>query len=185
MLRQTPSPVSTLLKNPHTRAHSPSSRYRQPHPVGSGRTDPCRHPQRACSAGRPRREDLCAYHLAIHPSGLPSCFTGLWTPKQPAHSLAPPGSVLVAPYGPGCLPVCPRMLSLCHLQVSPSPTRRKTGPPYLFPVVRGPTSESISSPISPTPRVSPASSSQWIGSLRLSFVLSSSRFSSVGFESGI
>ncbi len=96
--------------------------------MGSGGTDPCRHPQRSGSAGRPRREDLCTHLLAIHPSGLHSRFPGLWTSRQAAYSLAPPSSVLVAPYGLGCLPVCPRMLSLRHLQISMSPNCRKIGP---------------------------------------------------------
>ncbi len=55
---------------------------------------------------------------------------------------------------------------LYHLQVSPSPTRRKTGHLTNSPSSVVPRRSRFLSPISPTPRVSPASSSQWIGSLR-------------------
>ncbi len=122
-------PYSRSWRALHSRTHSSSSHPREPHPVSPGRTDPCRHSKWACSARRPRRENLCPHLLAIHPSGLPSCFPGLWTPRQPAYSLAPPSSLLVAQYGPGYLPICPRMLSLCHLQISSSPPRRKFGTP--------------------------------------------------------
>ncbi len=117
-----------------SRIHAPKepskpepSHSRQPHPMGSGGTYLCYHPQRACSVGQPQREDLCAHLHAIHTSGLRSRIPRLWTPRQPAHSLPPPSSVLLAQYGLGCLTVCPWMLSLCHLQISPSPTCRKIG----------------------------------------------------------
>ncbi len=74
------------------------------------------------------RSNLCAHLLEINPSGLSSCFPGLWTPRQPASSIDPPSSILVAHFVPGRLPVCLWMLSLCHLQNSTSLTCWKIVP---------------------------------------------------------
>ncbi len=87
--------------------------------VGPGWTDPYRLHHRTRSAGRPRGQDLCTHLLEDYPSRLPACFPGLWTPRQPAYSLAPPSSVL---------PVHSWMLSLRHLQDSTSLTHRKISP---------------------------------------------------------
>ncbi len=128
--------------------------------MGSGGTDPCCHLQQAGSAGRPRREDLCAHLLVIHPSWLHSRFLGLWTSRQPAYSLAPTSSVLVALYGQ----VSPCMS--VDAQIAPSPNLHVTYLseswfPYRFLVIHGLTSRSISSPISLTLKVLPVSLLQW------------------------
>ncbi len=66
--------------------------------MSPGWTDPHRLHHRTCSTGRPRGQNLRDHLLEDFPSGLPACFPGLWTPRQPAISLAPPSSVLVARY---------------------------------------------------------------------------------------
>jgi len=58
--------------------------------------------------------------------GLIAQYSGLWTPRQHTDPLAPSSSVLVAQYDPGCHPVRPQLLSLCHVEDAPTPPSRQT-----------------------------------------------------------
>ncbi len=90
--------------------------------------------------GGPEGKTYMPSSQRLNHSGLSSWSTGLWTPRQPANSLAPTSSVLVAQYGPGCHQVRPQLLSLWPCQRPPAIFRLASWFPCLFPKGPGRTS---------------------------------------------
>ncbi len=140
----------------HSRTNS-SSRYpREPHPVGPGRTDLCRHSQRTCYTRRPRKENLGSL-LASPVSGHPGSQRTLsliqaryWWPSMARD---------VSQFVRGC--------SVCVISKSPHHLPPENWYPYQSPVVRSPMSESTLPLIFPNLRDSPVFYLWWIDYLKL------------------
>ncbi len=128
MSRQTPSLTFMLLRNPPLQSSFSLQPFSSAPSSGLWSNRSVLPP----SASRLRQEAQKIRLMCPPPCNTPflAPFTlpRFWISRQPAYSLLLL-QALVAPYGPGCLPVCSRMLSLHHLQVSTLPTWWKVGSP--------------------------------------------------------